>query len=150
MPAGSPLRWFAAIVLVLNVLATVVAIVVNWPSQFGIVGTDAGSEFLTSGTAISAPLLPVVLLLVVVVLAGRRDRWGWLGIAAGYLAGVSVAIGGVGELAAEPTADTPRPVLVGAGLVWIAVGFALLVLSTTAAVKRRITKRTPPARRGRA
>ncbi len=81
---GSLLRSFAAGLLVLNVIATVVAIVVNLPSQFGIVGTDARAEFLTSGTAISLPLIPVLSLVAVVVLAGRRDAWRWLGVAAGY------------------------------------------------------------------
>ncbi len=73
--AAARLRVFTLALLVLNVLATIVAVVVNLPAQFGGVGTDAGEEFLTRGTAISAPLLPVVLMLLVVVLAGRRDRW---------------------------------------------------------------------------
>ena len=127
----------AAVVLVLNVIATVVAIVVNLPSQFGIVGTDAADEFLTSGTAISAPLLPVVLLLVVVAFAGRRDRWAWLGIAAAYLAALLVAIGAVGELQADPTEDTPRGVLVGAGVVWLAIAVVLAALATAALRSRR-------------
>ena len=78
MNAALRLRRFALAVLVLNVVATVVAVVVNLPSQFGRVGTDAGSEFLTSGTAISAPLLPVVLLIAVAALAdraGQTDRF---------------------------------------------------------------------------
>ena len=138
MPAGQLLRRFAATVVVLNVVATVVAVVVNWPSQFGMTGTDARREFLISGTAISAPPLPVVLLLVVVALAARMDRWRWGGIAAAYLAAVSVAIGGFGELVAEPTEDTPRAVLVGAGIAWIAIAVVLAGLATAAAA------RTPP------
>jgi hypothetical protein len=134
---GSLLPSFAAALLVLNVIATVVAIVVNLPSQFGIVGTDAGAEFVTSGTAISMPLIPVVSLLAVVVLAGRRDTWRWLGVAAGYFSALSVSIGGFGELTAEPTEDTPQAVLVGGGIVFLAIGLALFVLSTAAAVRRR-------------
>jgi len=56
---------------VLEVVATVVAVLVNWPSPFGGVGTDAGAELVTRGTAISAPLLPLVLLVLVVLLARR-------------------------------------------------------------------------------
>jgi formate hydrogenlyase subunit 3/multisubunit Na+/H+ antiporter MnhD subunit len=113
----------------------VVAIVVNLPSQFGIVGTDAGAEFLMSGTAISMPLIPVVSLLVVVAFGGRRDRWRWLGVAAGYFTALRVSIGGFGELTGEPTDDTPAAVLVGAGIVFLAVGLALFVLSTATAVR---------------
>ncbi len=135
------LRPFAVAVLVLNAIATAVAIAVNSPSQFGIVGTDVGSEFLLSGTAISAPLLPVALLLAVAVLAARDDKWAWIGILAGYLAAIIVAIGGIGDLFPEPTADTPREVLITAGLVWIGVGLALFALSTIAAISR--TSRRP-------
>jgi peptidoglycan/LPS O-acetylase OafA/YrhL len=130
------LRSFAAAILVLNVIATVVAIIVNLPSQFGIVGTDAGREFLTSGTAISAPLIPVVSLLIVVAFVRRRDRWRWVGIAAGWFAALSVAIGGYGELVAEPTEDTPKAVLVVSGIVFLTIGLALAALSTAAAAQR--------------
>jgi hypothetical protein len=134
--AAPTLRSLAATVLMLNVIATVVAVVVNLPSQFGMVGTDAGREFLTSGTAISAPLIPVVSLLIVVAFARRRDKWRWLGLAAGYFTALSIAIGGFGELVAEPTEHTPRAVLVGSGIVFLAIGLALVFLSTAAAVQR--------------
>lgn len=141
MAAGRLLRNFAATLVVLNVVATVVAVVVNWPSQFGMIGTDARREFLTSGTAISAPPFPVVLLLIVVALAGRADRWRWVGITAAYLAAVTVAIGGVGELVAEPTEDTPKAVLVGAGITWLAIAGGLAVLATAAAARRPSARR---------
>lgn len=89
-----------------------------------------------SGTAISAPLVPVVSLLIVLAFVHRRDGWFWLGIAAGYFTSISVAIGGFGELVAEPTEDTPKAVLVGSGIVFLALGLALAVLSTAAAAQR--------------
>ncbi|MBA3422045.1 MAG: hypothetical protein H0U12_09190 [Thermoleophilaceae bacterium] len=64
MDPAKRLRLFAVVVLVLNVVAAAVAIAVNWPSQFGQVRTDASEDFLAAGTAISAPVLPVALLLV--------------------------------------------------------------------------------------
>ncbi|MGH3372080.1 MAG: hypothetical protein ACRDPR_19010 [Nocardioidaceae bacterium] len=135
--AARRLRLLAIWILALNVVATVVAIVVNLPSQFGIVGTDASQEFLISGTAISAPLLPVVLLAVVAVLADRRDPRGGVGIVAAYLTAVTVAIGGVGEMVATPTADTSKGVLVGAGVAWLVVAAALVAQATLAATERR-------------
>ena len=135
----SQLRTFVGSVLALNVVAALVAVAINWPTQFGRVGTDAGDDVLTSGTAISAPLLPVVVLLVALLLAGRRGALGWVGIVAAYLAAAIVAVGGFGELVAEPTTDTPRAVLVTAGVAWLLVAAALVVLATRAATSARAT-----------
>jgi hypothetical protein len=143
MKARERLFLFAAMVLALNLIATVVAIAVNWPSQFGQVGTDAAEEFLLAGTAISAPLLPVVLLVVVVLLARRPDALGWVAIVAAYLTALVVFIGAMGELVAEPTADTPKSVLTAAGVAWCLVGIMLALLATTAVVERRRTNGAP-------
>lgn len=136
MEANKRLLWFAVAVLIANVIAAVVAVIVNWPAQFGQVGTDAGAEVLTSGTAISAPLLPVAALLVVVLFARRPDALGWVAIVAALFAAASVIIGGLGELMAEPTADTPRVVLIVSGLTWPLVGLGIAFLAASAAVER--------------
>lgn len=141
--ASVRLRRFTLVLLVLNVLATIIAVAVNLPAQFGGVGTDAGEEFLTSGTAISAPLLPVVLMLLVVLLAPRRDRWGWVGVALAYLTAVMVGMGGIGEMTAEPTADTSRAVLITAGIAWLAVAAVLVALATAAVVRAQKTATAP-------
>ena len=140
--AAARLRQFTLVLLALNVLATIVAVAVNLPAQFGGEGTDAGQEFLTRGTAISAPLLPVVLMVLIVVLATRRDRWSWVAVAVAYLTAVMVGTGGVGEMTAEPTADTSRAVLVTAGVAWLAVAVVLVALATAALVRAR-RKATP-------
>ena len=142
MSAHRRLATFVAVVLALNVVAAIVAVIVNLPTQFGKTGTDAGEDVLTSGTAISAPLLPVVLLLAVLLLARRRGAWALAGIAAAYLAAVVVLTGGIGELTAEGTDDTPKAVLVAAGIVWSAIAIALAVLATRALRERRSA---PPA-----
>jgi uncharacterized membrane protein YhaH (DUF805 family) len=95
---------------------------------------------LTRGTAISAPLLPVLLLLIVVALAGRRDHWAWLGIAVAYVAAIIVGIGGVGEMLAQPTEDTPRAVLLTSGLAWVLIAAVQVVLATSAITSRRSRK----------
>lgn len=131
------LRRFTLVLLALNVLAAIIAIAANLPAQFGGVGTDAGNEFLTRGTAISAPLLPVVLMLLVVLLAPRRDRWSWVGVALAYVTAVVVGIGGIGEMAADPTADTSRAVLTTSGIAWLVVAAVLIALATSAVVRSR-------------
>ena len=131
------LRLLAAALLLLNAFATAVAVIVNLPAQFGGVGTDAGEEFLTRGTAISAPLLPVVLLIIVVALAARPSGWAWIGIAAAYATAIIVGIGGAGELVAQPTSDTPAAVLVLSGVAWLVIAAVLAVFATGAARERR-------------
>jgi membrane protease YdiL (CAAX protease family) len=130
------LSLFAIVVLVLNAVAAGVAVAFNWPAQFGGVGTDAGAELIARGTAISAPLLPVVFLLLVAALARARSRWAWVALAAGYLTAASVFIGGLGELLAQETVDTPRLVLTVGGVAWIAVPVILAMLTTLALVER--------------
>lgn len=135
--ATSRLRRFTLGLLVLNVIATIIAVVANLPAQFGGVGTDAGNEFVTRGTAISAPLLPVVLMVLVVLLAPRRDRWSWVGVALAYITAAMVGVGGVGEMVAEPTADTSGTVLTISGIAWLAVAAVLITLATWAVVGSR-------------
>lgn len=138
------LRRFTLVLLVLNVLAAIVAVVVNLPAQFGGVGTDAGNEFLTRGTAISAPPLPVVLMVLVVLLAPRRDRWSWVGVALAYVTAVTVGIGGLGEMTAEPTEDTSHAVLTISGIAWLVVATVLVALATTAIVRSHRSTTTRP------
>jgi hypothetical protein len=67
--ANTRLSRFAVVVLIANVLAATLAVVVNWPSQFGgVVGTDAGQDWLSRGTAISAPLAPVTCFVLTAIL----------------------------------------------------------------------------------
>lgn len=135
--SGARLSWFVVAVLGLNVMAAVVAIVVNWPAQFDGVGMDAESEFLSRGTAISAPLLPVVLLVIAAVLSHRGDAWHWVGFAGAYLAGILLVVGAVGEFTATGTADTPRSVLMAAGVAWSIIAVLLILLATVAVLQRR-------------
>jgi len=130
------LSLFVIALLVLNVVAAVVAVVVNLPAQFDGVGTDAGSEVFGRGTALSAPWPPMALLVLVAALARVRSGWGWVAIVAGYLAAVLVFIGGLGELFAEGTVDTPQIVLTASGVVWAVVAVTLVVLTTLALLER--------------
>ncbi len=136
--AGARLSGFAVVVVLANALATVLAVAANWPSQFGgVVGSDAGREWLSRGTAISAPLAPVACFVLVAVLVRSRSWVGWLGIGLAFLTAVLVLVGGMGELVAEPTADVPRAVLIAAGAYWGVIAAVFLVLGTAAVRERR-------------
>ena len=111
--------------------------VLNWPSQFGGVGTDAGDELLTRGTAISAPLLPIAILVVSLLLVWRGGRSSTVGAVGIAITAALLLIGGIGELTAEETVDTPKSVLVVGGIVWIGVALSLLGLAIAALVERR-------------
>lgn len=137
--ARTALLRFGVGLLVLNVLAAAVAVAVNWPSQFGSVGTDAGDELLTRGTAISAPLLPVALLVVSLLLVRRGGRALVAGAVGVLLTAAMMLIGGIGELTAAGSRDTPKAVLVVAGVVWILVAACLAWLAVAALRQRRFS-----------
>ena len=136
-PANPRLSVFAIVVLLANVLAATLAVAVNWPSQFGgVVGTDAGQDWLSRGTAISAPLAPAVCFVLIAVLV-RFSNWvGWLGIGLAFLTGILVFVGGMGELIAEPTDDVQRAVLITSGVLWGVVAAIFIVLGIAAARER--------------
>jgi len=137
MPASTRLSRFAVAVVVGNVLAATLAVAVNWPSQFGgVVGTDAAEDVLSRGTAISAPLAPVVCFVLIAILVRARSRVGWLGIGLTFPTAVLVLAGGMGELVAEPTDDVPGAVLVAAGVLWGGVAAAFVVLAVAATRER--------------
>jgi drug/metabolite transporter (DMT)-like permease len=137
-PANIRLSLFALGVLIANVLAATLAVAVNWPSQFGgVVGTDAGQDWLSRGTAISAPLAPVMCFVLIAILV-RFDNWvGWLGIGLAFLTGVLVFLGGMGEFIAEPTELAPRGVLTMAGVLWGVIAAVFVVLAIAATRERR-------------
>jgi hypothetical protein len=139
-PADARLSLFALAVLVANALAAILAVALNWPSQFGgVVGTDAGQEWLSRGTAISAPLAPAVCFVLVAILVRSAGWVGWLGIGLTFLTAVLVLVGGMGELIAEPTADVTRTVLVASGVLWGVVAAVFVVLGV-AAVRERLAR----------
>ena len=53
-----------------------------------------------------------------------------MGLASAYLAALAVGIGGVGELVADPTADTSRAVLLTGGVAWLLIATGLASLAT--------------------
>jgi hypothetical protein len=136
-PANTRLSLFALGVVIANACATALAVAVNWPSQFGgVVGTDAGQDWLSRGTAISAPLAPVACLVLISILVPFRSWVGWLGIGLAFLTAVLVFVGGMGELIAEPTGDVGRAVLTMAGVLWGVVAATFVGLGIAATRER--------------
>jgi len=134
--ANTRLSVFAVVVLIANVLAAALAVAFNWPSQFGGVGTDAGQDLLSRGTAISAPLAPVVGLILIAIMVRFTNWVGWVGVGLTFLTGVLVFVGGMGELVAEPTEDAPRAVLIASGVFWGGIAAIFVVLGIAAARER--------------
>ena len=137
MTANRRLSVFALVVLVANVLAAALAVWVNWPSQFGGVGTDAGQDLLSRGTAISAPLAPVLCFILVAVMV-RFGNWvGWLGVVLAFLTGVLVFVGGMRRVGPRSPPRTLRAaVLIAAGVVWAVIAGIFVVLGIAAARER--------------
>ena len=136
-PANTRLSLFALVVLIANVLAATLAVAVNWPSQFGGVGTDAGQDWYRVARR-SLPRWPLCVGFVLIAILVRFGSWvGWLGIGLAFLTAVLVFVGGMGELIAEPTGDAPRAVLITAGVIWGVIAAIFVVLGIAATRERR-------------
>lgn len=137
-PANARLSRFALVVLIANGIGAGLAVAANWPSQFGgIAGTGAGQDWLSRGTALSAPLAPMACFVLIAVLVRLAGRVGRLGVHLALLTAPLVFVGGMGELVAEPTDSVPRAVLVTAGGLWSVVAATFVVLGIAAARERR-------------
>ena len=126
----------AAVVLGVEIVATVAAIVLNLPAQFGGVGTDAASEFAARGTAISPPLGPLIVLAASLALLRRNDRWATVGCVIVLVLGVLFGIGSIGEAVAAETPDVSKTVLVGSGIVGVLIGASLVAMAIAALIAR--------------
>jgi hypothetical protein len=128
---------FGIAVIAYMVVATLVAVIANWPAQLGGVGTDARSEMWMRGTALSAPLLPVAVLIVSLVLVDAGGRWATAGLAVYSLVGVGFGVGGLGEALAPATPDVPKAVLVSSGVISVVIATTMVVLALSAFRQRR-------------
>lgn len=128
---------FGIAVVVWNLIAAIVAVVVNWPSQFGRVGTDARADVITAGTAISAPGVPIAVLILSLLMVRVGKKWAGVGLAGYSIVALLFIAGGLGELFAQPTPDTPRTVLMAGGLSALTIAIVMLVLAIAAFKDRR-------------
>ena len=137
-PAGRLLVQVCLLSTVLLLVATMLAIVAGWPAQFGGPGDpdDVAAEFLTRGTALSPPALPLALFAGAALLARRRGAAGVVATVVLMLLGVVFVVGGLGEAAAPATADVPALALTASGGAAALLGVAVLVLGALALRER--------------
>jgi hypothetical protein len=89
----------AVLFFVLQAVGTVIAIANGWPAEAGVPGSPdrVARDFVTRGTALSGPLV-VLLLLAVLIAAGRRhDRWGGVALVITIPLGAVAALMGAQE-----------------------------------------------------
>lgn len=149
MPSAQRRLFLIAVaILVIEILATVLAVALDWPAQFGGVGTDAGEEWASRGTAISPPLVPLILLGIAAGLLLVRARAATLlaSVVAAIL-GVLFAIGSIGEAVADATPDVSQAVLLASGITGTLMGVALVA---GAAATLRTLRGVEAGRAGRA
>lgn len=141
-PARRHLVAASLVVLALNPVAAAVAMLAVLPAQFG-ASTVPGNylEWLVQGSAISAPIFPIALLLAGAMLARRPDRWGIAGAAVLAFAAVSFIIGGLGETFWRDNngsiPEVSAAVLTATTVAWVLIGLTLLALAARAVGERR-------------
>jgi len=132
------------LLLLLMVIGSVVSIAAGWPAQFGGRGdpNEVASEFLSRGTALAPPLVPLVLFVIFVAVARRGDRWGTAAVIGTMLLSIIFIIGSLGEAFADSTPDVPRAALVISGVVGTLLPAAVLVTGSALLRARAQEKRT--------
>jgi hypothetical protein len=114
------------VVLAEQLVSLPVALAANWPAQFGDAGTDAGAEWVSRGTALTAPVLPLAVLALALLLAWRGGTvLRRAGVVLAGLCGLVLVVGSLGEAAAPATAEAGKAVLVASGIVGTLLGGTL-------------------------
>ena len=113
------------------VVATVLAAVAGWPAQFmSDKSTPDGGllAWFVAGTALSAPIGLVLVMVVAGLLAIPRGRIGYVGDVLAVIVGAFTLVGSLGETFSPDPVTAPRGVLIVSGV--IGVFFALAVVAT--------------------
>ena len=128
------------VLLVVMVVGAIVSIVAGWPAQFGGEGDpDAvASEFLTRGTALAPPLIPLLLFALCAFGARRDDRWAMIATIGAVLLAVVFVIGSLGEAFASPTPDVPRAALLTSGVIGALLSLSVIATGVAHLRERRM------------
>jgi hypothetical protein len=141
----------AVTILAFNVVAAIVAVVLDLPAQFT---TEAqpretvGGEVLVVGSAISAPWVPLVGLLVGVALATRERITRVLGLVILLLIGMLMTVGLIGEhVAGIPFSGARYAVFLVFNVVGFLLSAALIASAARDLMRRRATREPVPGAR---
>lgn len=120
------------------VVGTVIAVAAGWPAQLGGAGEPDAvlSEFVTRGTALGPPLIPLVVFIGAVLLSRRPGRARAVGLIASMLLALAFVVGAVGEALAAPAEDVPTYALVGNGIIGTVLSVAVFVTGLLALRRR--------------
>jgi hypothetical protein len=130
--------------IAVHVVLIPLGILAEWPAQFDPSSDpDAGAEWASRGTAVSAPLVPLLGLAIGGWLVWRGKRWGIAGAILLLIVGALMLIGSLGEAFAEAE-QTPRTVLVITGIVGTTLALTLMALATGDLVARLKARRSAP------
>jgi hypothetical protein len=123
-----PLVATASALVIVSLIGFVLCLIFQWPSQF-VLGQVADSRVTLSdvmtGTVLSPPLVPWIILVGAALLATSRRWWGTVAIVALSLLGLVFVIGGWGEAFGPANPHVPRSVLFLGGIVWMLLGMLL-------------------------
>jgi hypothetical protein len=126
------LVWLVVALLIGNALGLVISVAAGWPAEFGGVGDPENvlGEFPSRGTLLAAPIAPLIVLVVGLVLALRGNRWlASLGLLALVVVPVLFVIGTLGEPLRPQASDPPVAFLIVWRTVFIALSVALVVFA---------------------
>ena len=129
--ARQPLAAMAFVLAIVSLIGFVLCLIFQWPSEF-VLGQVADSRVTLSdvmtGTVLSPPLVPWIILVLSSLLATSRRWWGTVAIVVLSLLGMVFVIGGWGEAFGPANPRVPRAVLLLGGIVWMLSGMALAML----------------------
>lgn len=130
----------ALALLALSVVGTVIGVAAHLPYQFGGVGDPARvtEDFVGKGTAVSPPLVALVLLVAAIVIAAQRGRVGRIG--SGLLA-VLAAISFVPTLGETFGAGAFSGVTRVFVIMWSLVGTAIIAAVFVFGVREALARR---------
>jgi hypothetical protein len=137
--ARQPIVVTASVLAIVSLVGFVLCLIFQWPSQF-VLGQVADSRVtladVMTGTVLSPPLVPWIILVVATLLATSRRWWGTVAIVALSLLGMVFVIGGWGEAFGPANPRVPRWVLLLGGMVWMLSGTLLALFGVRALLAR--------------
>lgn len=137
----------ATLLSIVSLVGFALCLIFQWPSLF-VLGKAADSRVtladLVTGTVLSPPLAPWLILIVSALLATSARWWGTVAVVLLSALGVVFTIGGWGEAFGPANPSVPRAVLLVGGIVWMLLGLSLATFGVRELIaRRRSVARTP-------